>query len=172
MEVVLGKIVSTFGLKGEVKVYSNTDFPQERYRKNNEVILYSPLTKERKIVRVASYRTIKGMDVVSFVDHLHINLIEKYVNWEILIQKPEEKLAEGQYYYADLLKMNVYVQQEYIGEIVEIIDAGRQKILRIRREGKKDLLYPFVDSFISEIDLLEKKMFLTPIKGMIDDEKN
>lgn len=172
MEVVLGKIVSTFGLKGEVKVYSNTDFPKIRYQKNNEVILFNPISKQRTILKIASYRSIKGMDVISFVDHQDINLIEKYIHYEIHIEKPTEILEEGYYYYADLLNMKVFLKEQYIGEIIDILDAGNQKVLRIHRENKKDLLYPFVQRFIERIDLEEKKILLAPIKGMIEDETN
>ena len=35
----VGKIVNTQGIKGEVRVISTTDFPEERYKKGN--ILYS-----------------------------------------------------------------------------------------------------------------------------------
>ena len=39
MEVLIGKIVNTYGIKGAVKVYSHTDFPEIRFKKNNSVIL-------------------------------------------------------------------------------------------------------------------------------------
>ena len=35
MAVILGTVVSTFGIKGEVKIHSNTDFAKVRYKKNN-----------------------------------------------------------------------------------------------------------------------------------------
>ena len=41
--ITLGKIVSTFGIKGEVKVYSSSQFSSARYKKGNKVSLLSPL---------------------------------------------------------------------------------------------------------------------------------
>ena len=38
MQVILGVIVKPFGLKGEVKVHSNTSFAKKRYKKGNEVV--------------------------------------------------------------------------------------------------------------------------------------
>ena len=35
----IGKIVGTFGIKGELKVYSESDFIEERFKKGNEIII-------------------------------------------------------------------------------------------------------------------------------------
>ena len=49
-----------------------------------------------------------------------------------------------------------------------MFDSGSHLILRIKRENKKDLLYPFVDKFIEKVDVENKKIYLNPITGMID----
>ena len=54
MEVILGTIVTTFGIKGEVKVHSNTDFAKSRYKVGNEVILYSPINQKREVLKISS----------------------------------------------------------------------------------------------------------------------
>ena len=38
-KVIVGKIVNTCGLKGEVKVINSSDFIKERYKKNNTLIV-------------------------------------------------------------------------------------------------------------------------------------
>ena len=38
----------------------------------------------------------------------------------------------------------------------------------MKLEDKKDLLYPFVEKFIEKVDVENKKIYLSPIKGMID----
>ena len=63
--VVIGKIVNTFGIKGELKVYSYTDFVKERFKKGSKVYLsekYLPF-------EVNSCREHKGFLLVSFKDH-------------------------------------------------------------------------------------------------------
>ena len=44
--LTLGKIVKTIGLKGELKVYSSTDFGAKRYLKGNKVFLFNEQTKD------------------------------------------------------------------------------------------------------------------------------
>ena len=54
----IGKIIGTFGIKGELKVYSESDFIQERFKKGNEIILKS--NKTEITVKVSSCRIHKN----------------------------------------------------------------------------------------------------------------
>ena len=49
-----------------------------------------------------------------------------------------------------------------------MFDSGSQVTLRIKREEKKDLLYPFVDRFIEKVDVENKQIIIKPLTGMID----
>ena len=49
-----------------------------------------------------------------------------------------------------------------------MINSTSHVTLRIKRDNKKDLLYPFVDRFIKSIDVKEKRIDVNPIEGMID----
>ena len=42
----VGKIVNTHGIRGEVRVISKTDFPDERYKKGNTLFLFMPEREE------------------------------------------------------------------------------------------------------------------------------
>ena len=64
--ITLGKIVKTIGLKGEVKIYSSSDFSYNRYEKGNNVTLFNEKTKERINCIVKSFRKDKEFDIVSF----------------------------------------------------------------------------------------------------------
>ena len=80
MEYVnIGKIVNTFGIRGELKVASNTDFVDERFRKGSTVYI----GEEHIPFTVANHREHKGFLLVSFKDHEDINLVEKYKNMMI-----------------------------------------------------------------------------------------
>lgn len=168
MQVILGVIVKPFGLKGEVKVHSNTSFAKKRYKKGNEVILYSPITKKSETIKIASYRENKGMDIISFLNHDSIESIEKYIGYQILIEKPENDLRKNEFYYADLYNCKIIYNDEIIGEVYDMFDSGSQVTLRIKREDKKDLLYPFVDRFIEKVDVENKQIIIKPLTGMID----
>lgn len=169
MEVILGTIVGIFGVHGEVKVKSNTDFAKERYQKGNKVIVYSPYNQNKEFLKIEGYRSNKGLDILLFEGLNNPNLVEKYIGYQILIEKPKEDLKSDTYYYADLWQCEVFYQNEKIGMVIDMFDSGSHLILRIQRPGKKDLLYPFVKNFIKNVDIDAKKIELLPIKGMIEE---
>ena len=168
MEVILGTIVATFGIKGEVKIHSNTDFAAYRYQKGNEVILYSPIKKSREIVKIVSHRTFKNLDIVLFENFINPEMAQKYIGYQVLINREENELEEGYYHYADLIGCDVYNKDEKVGRVDDIINSNSHSTLRIKREGKKDLLYPFVERFIESIDISNKRINIKPIPGMLD----
>lgn len=168
MEVILGVITNTFGIKGEVKVHSNTSFAKKRYKKGNEVILFNPLTNERITLTINSYKESKGMDIISFVGLDTPESVIKYKSYQILIEKPQDKLEKDHYYYADLLNCNVLYKDNNIGVVIDLFENGVNLTLRIKRENKKDLLYPFIARFIEKVDIENKSIYLKPIEGMID----
>lgn len=167
MEVTLGKIVATYGIKGEVKILSCSDFASKRYKKGNEVILHNTLTNERVSFKVASFHKYKNLDIVSFEGYQDINMIEKYIGYEVLIEKPENDLNKNQYYYADLLGCSCIYNSKEIGKVVDILDSGKQQLLRIEKEDRSTILYPFIEVFVESVDIENKQIVLKPIEGMI-----
>lgn len=168
MEVILGSIVTTFGVKGEVKVHSNTDFAKKRYKKGNKVILYSPINKQREVLTISTYKQSKGMDIISFENLTNPDMVLKYVGYKILIEKENDNLGKDIYHYADIYDCKIIYNNNEIGVVIDIINSSSHLTLRIKRENKKDLLYPFVERFISLVDVKNKRIEINPIEGMID----
>ena len=74
-KVKVGKIVNTFGIKGELKVKAMTDFPDERFAKGAHVFLQ--YHGETLSFEIDSHRVHKGFDMISFVDMRDINHIRR-----------------------------------------------------------------------------------------------
>lgn len=168
MEIILGTIVATFGIKGEVKIHSNTDFAAYRYQKGNNIILYSPIKKTSETFEVVSHKVAKNVDVVLFKGIDNPNMASKYIGYHVLIEKPENEFEDGIYHYADLWHCQVIYEDQIIGEVIDLINSVSQITLRIKRKDKKDLLYPFIDKFISMVDIENKKIYINPIPGMLE----
>ena len=56
--IEIGKIVNTFGLKGELKIQSESDFIDYRFRKG--ALVYLKMGRIIKEYTVSSYRILKG----------------------------------------------------------------------------------------------------------------
>lgn len=164
----IGKIVNTHGIRGEVKIYSYSDFDDQRYKKGNVVYLlhegnYIPLT-------VHSYREHKGMALVSFEQLQDINLVEKYKNDNLYIDRDSrEPLEEGEYYRDELENLDAYDQDgNALGTTLGIEETnGAQNNLRIRMENGKEFLVPYIPEFIEEVDLEENKIVIKMQEGLL-----
>lgn len=167
-KIKVGKIVGTHGLKGEVKIRSNSDFADERFKVGNDLIIKSQ--NQEIVLKIATVRMHKGNYLVSFENHQNINLIEKYVGSFVYGEKDQSLLDEDEYFYSDLVGMKaVSTEGKEIGIVTSVYDNTAHDILNIDKHGKK-IAIPYVDAFIHEVDLENKVITIKLIKGFIDED--
>lgn len=171
---LVGKIVTTFGIKGELKVVSDTSFKQSRFKKNNVLMI----KKDNRLIEatVKGHRVHKNVDLVSFskigntILNDNINEVLDYVGCEIYIEKSKrEKLDENEYYYDELIGLECFnfESDEFIGEVTDIREVPQGIILEIEKEDGNICLVPFVEAFIKEVDLEENYLLINVIEGLI-----
>ena len=159
----VGKIVGTFGIKGELKLFSESDFIEERLEKGNTLYLkqgekYLPVTIDK-----ARYH--KNMYMISINGLTDINDVLQYVGFSLYVDTENAKpLDDGEYYCDDLIGLDVYNQhEEKIGIVVDVLEIPTYKLLEIKDQDKK-FLVPFIDEFI--IDVLEDRIVIEEIEGL------
>ncbi|MGM9857972.1 MAG: ribosome maturation factor RimM [Bacilli bacterium] len=166
--LTLGKIVKTVGLKGELKVYSSTDFGAKRYVKGKKVFLFNEQTKMIVEEEILKYRRDGQFDIITLSNKQDINLVEKYVGWLVQVEKNLQDLDKGFYYFSDLESCNVYDQyNNLIGKVKKVESYASYNTLRITRENDKDVLVPFVKAFIKNVNIEERKITINVIDGLL-----
>jgi len=166
MEYVrIGEIVNTFGIHGELKIRSFSDFDDVRYAAGNTIYLKR---EDEYIARViGSYRKHKGMVLVSFTNQTNINDVLHYVGCTVYISKDErEELEIGQYYYDELVGMDIIIDDECVGRVIEVMDMPASPVLRIQT-GRKTVMIPFVEAFILDVNIEENRIKISPIEGLV-----
>src|SRR6185437_13521204 len=96
----VGKIVNTHGIQGEVRIISKTDFVQERFKAGNQLFLFMDEKKEPTSLTIASHRTHKNFELLTFEGLQNINSVEKFKGGMLKI--PESQLTpleENEYYF-------------------------------------------------------------------------
>lgn len=166
--VVVGKVVSTHGIKGDLKIYPLTDFAKIRFKKGKVFELYNE--EIDKVVKVTCFSNkTSGKFLVVHFDE--INTPEegiKYQNYIIRMNSEElHRLPKDTYYYKDLIGSKVYLSNdELYGEVIAISSNGRQDLLRIKLLNNKETLLVFVNALIKEVDVNNKKIVLNDIEGL------
>lgn len=126
--IEVGTIVSPQGLKGELKIYPNSDFP-ERFLQPGTRWLQHPQTKEVTAVELVSGRYVPGKNlyVIRLAGIDNRDRAEELRQYLLLADKREKPdLAPDEYHVADLIDLEVYDRTtgENIGVTVEMYSAG------------------------------------------------
>ena len=161
--IKIGKIINTFGIKGELKLDVYTDFIDERFKKDTTVYV-----GEDKIAFVMkNFKIHKDYLLIQFKDNEDINLVEKYKNMYVYKSKDDIKpLKEGEYYFSDLINLDVYVNEGLIGKVIKVESGIRSNYLRINTNDQEKLV-PFLPAFIEKVDLQNKRIVVKKIEGLL-----
>ena len=168
--LTVGYITSTRGLKGVLRVKSTSYFAKERYKKGNTLYLYNEKEDIRVSVIADTYTTDNKFDYVSFKDLNDINLVEKYIGYQIQVHRDEiPPLKKGTYYYSDLEGLRCISEEgEEFGTIIKVEDFTAQPSFRIKLDkNDKTILIPFVEFYVKKVDLEKKQIIIHLIPGLI-----
>jgi 16S rRNA processing protein RimM len=149
--VLLGRIGSAHGLKGEFVVHSFAEVPED-------IAAYGPLTDaagqrtfDFAVVRVTDKGVIAR--VAGVTDRTQAETLKGTELWVERDQLGEAE--EGEFYHADLIGLSAVAPGgQPIGQIVAVQNYGAGDLLEIRLVGsRRTELVAFTDAFVPEVDL-------------------
>ncbi len=166
--VTIGRIGRPFGVKGEVKVRSLSDVPG-RFDHLNAVSLLEATGRvsERVVTGVrragADYiMRFSGITTPEEAGALRGSLIQ------VSRRIPPDSSA-GVFYECDLVGLTVMDQRgEELGTVEATWEFPGHHVLVVRR-GRREVLIPAAKSFVTEVDLAQRRMVVQVIEGLIED---
>ena len=161
----VGQIVNTFGIKGFVKIYPYVDDIQ-RFDDLKNVYIKSKNINQKLEIEQVKYQ--KNMVLVKFKGIETVEQAEKLRNAYVEIDRKDAiKLEEGQYFIADLLGLEVFLDTgEKLGILDDIFNTGSKDIYVVKNELGKQFLLPYIDEVIKKIDLENGKITVHLIEGL------
>jgi len=165
----VGKIVNTHGIRGEVRVMSRTDFPEERYAKGARLALFMPGAKEPVMLTVASHRVHKNFDLLTFEGHGSINDVEKYRDGILKVSNEDlGVLEEGEFYYHEIIGCTVIDQEgREIGKVTEVLETGANDVWAVKPPEGKMHYIPYIEDVVLEVDPENGRIVIDPIEGLL-----
>lgn len=150
--IYIGKTVSTFGIKGELKVISDFEYCDKAYKVGNKVLI-------NNIEHVISGIRYHKNYVLLKIDNLNnINDILKYVGFNIYIKRLDLNLSKDEFLYKDLINSEVIDEDDTkLGKIIEVVN-GINVLIKVK--GTKEFYIPLIDNYVKRFDL-EKKILYT-----------
>lgn len=169
----VGRIVNTFGIRGQVKVIADTDFAEERFAVGEMLTI---LNKEQAVatVTVSSSQVHKGVYVIGFAGMQNINDVEQYKGmWLAIDESQQNELPEDEFYHHQIIGLEVVTTDgKPLGKIKEILQLGSNDVWVVKRYevGKKDALIPYIQDVVKEVSLNNGAVTVELMEGLIDDE--
>ena len=157
----VGKIVNTFGIKGEVKVALYTE-NINNFKKGNKIYVnnkemqveHSRLQKNMLILK------LKGVDNMTDAEDLRDSIIT--------VEGSKKELPAGTYYIADLIGLDVYTDEgALLGKIIDIYNTGANDIYTVKNLEGKEVLLPAIKEVVKQVDLQNEKIIVHILKGLI-----
>ena len=165
-DIVIGRVVAPFGIRGEVKVVVLTDFP-ERFDAGSRIAL-KPAAGRRRKKLVEGCRSHKGQLLVKLRGVDSVADAEQLRDAEIVIDKAElGQLPVDAFYVFDILGLQVVTDDgRDQGQVTEVLTSGANDVY-VTSTG---LCIPALKHVVANIDLERRVMTIHPVPGLLPEK--
>ena len=153
-----GEIVTTPGVRGEVKVLPWVASPEVLCEFDRCRIDGKEYTMECRVQKTCNLVKLSGIDTMEAAQAMRGKTIELY----------REDIDDEVIFAAELIGVEVFVGEEKIGKIVDVLDYPGNSVYVVK--GEHEYMIPAVKQFILDTDMETNKMQVQLIEGMRSDE--
>ena len=154
-----GQIVTTHGVRGEMKILPWADSPDflldfERVRIDGKEYK----VESCRIQKNCNLLKLAGIDTMEAAQAMHGKTLEIY----------REDADPELIFAAELIGMEVYQEEAMIGKVVDVLDYPGNKVYVVK--GEKEYMIPAVKAFVLSTDMESNRMQVKLIEGMASNE--
>lgn len=165
--ILIGHVIRPHGIAGLLRIVSYAQsletFLQAGSvfmdRGNNEF-------EERKVIDIRPHGSsfLLRLSGLNSIEQTEIFKAAKiFIRKDSLIKKDEDE-----FFYYELLGLNIYsITGQYLGVVKEIFPTGSNDVYVVEGQGK-EFLIPAIHQVIKEINIAQKRMVISPIKGLLE----
>ena len=157
--VQAGEIVTTHGVRGEVKVLCWLDDPEmlcefDRCRISGKEYVMEQV----RVQKTCNLVKLQGVDTMEAAQAMRGRTVELF----------REDIDDEVIFAAELIGVEVYCDGKKIGKIAEVLDYPGNSVYVVR--GEHEYMIPAVNQFILSTDVEANEMQVKLIEGMRTDE--
>ncbi|MBR3972430.1 MAG: 16S rRNA processing protein RimM [Oscillospiraceae bacterium] len=156
-----GEIVTTHGIKGEMKVLPWVDDPEvlcefDRVRIDGREYAI----EECRIQKTCNLLKLRSIDTMEDAQAMRGKTVQLY----------REDIDDEVIFAAELIGVEVFCNGELLGQIRDVLDYPGNSVYVVKGPGKVEYMIPAVNEFILSTDLEKNEMQVKIIEGMRSDE--
>lgn len=154
-----GEIVTTHGVRGEMKVLCWLDSPEDlRNFSRCRIDAREYKIQSCRVQKTCNLLKVAGIDTMEAAQTLRGKIVELF----------REDISEDVIFAAELIGMEVFCGDQLLGRVEDVLDYPGNQVYVVR--GEHEYLIPAVKTFILSTSLAENRMQVTLIEGMRSDE--
>lgn len=154
-----GEIVTTHGVRGEVKVLPWLDSPEDLCDFDRCRIDGREYEIEAcRVQKTCNLVKLSGVDTMEDAQKMRGKTIELY----------REDIDDDIIFAAELIGVEVFCEGTSIGKIADVLDYPGNKVYVV--SGEHEYMIPAVSAFVLETDMAANRMEVRLIEGMRNDE--
>jgi 16S rRNA processing protein RimM len=161
---VVAQVLAPHGIRGELKCRIITDFPKQRFKRGNTVIL------DGAVQTVRSAR-IQGQTVLLRLEDIADRTVaEKFRGKDILIKAEDAvSLPKGEFYWHQVIGLRVVdaTTETALGHVKDILETGANDVYVVRGEDGKEILIPAIKDVVKDIDPSLGRILVEPLPGLL-----
>lgn len=154
-----GEIVTTHGVRGEVKVLCWLDDPEMLCEFDRCIIDGKEMIMESvRVQKTCNLVKLQGIDTMEAAQAMRGKVISLY----------REDIDDDVIFAAELIGVEVFSEGKKIGKITDVLDYPGNSVYVVK--GEYEYMIPAVNQFILSTDILKNEMQVKLIEGMRSDE--
>ena len=148
--IIVGKILTTHGIKGWLTIGSFTSNPEDIFKYNLKVVIDNKF----KQLAVTEYNLMPKKIIMKLEDIDSIESCKEYMNLDLYTLTDElPEVESNEYYWHDLIGCNVFNENNILlGVADSLFTSGDTDILVVKNDNsRKEILIPFLKSNIVRV---------------------
>lgn len=165
--ILIGHVIRPHGLTGQLRIVSYSESKETFFRAGS---VFLSLDKKEFFENEVVSLKFQGSAYILRLSHINsVDAAERYKGAEILISKESlTKKDTDEFFWYELIGLDVYLLSgKYLGVLKRIFSTGANDVYIVEGEGREYLI-PATHQVIKEIIIGDKKMIISPIKGLLD----
>lgn len=153
MRITVAEVITTHGIKGNVKVKSFSDY-EKRFDNGSKVYIGDEL------LTIEESFDQKCLKVIKFVEYNDINDSLKLVGKDITIEEEDlGELKEDEFYIYKLIGLDTYSNGQKVGKVKDVISGVYPNdVYVIETKDNKEILLPALKTVIKNVDIANNKI--------------
>lgn len=164
--IIIGKVVSTQGNKGEVKVLPLTD-STDRFKSVSSIFIRN--NNIRKTLNIEKIRSKENAVILKLEEIDNIEKAKMIVGSFLEVERKNAvKLPKNTYFIFEIIGLGVYDENNiFLGKVENVISTGSNDVYIVKNKNKEEFYIPATREVVKNINLEKKRITINMVDGLI-----